>query len=249
MATVKNWFTEFQRSCTSVFDDPRPGAPKRLPRRITWQKSTFSYWSARDSWDSAVKRPCGLYPAWNIGHEKAVGAMGRQLQNSVWHCLSTIRRSFCVVSWPSTKHGSTGTHQRPRNSRNSGLYLANVLRKRRILSYRLERWWPSFSGIHKVWSTSTTWRRAKQSQGSTMPNYWADLTLNCRKNYHIWRRKKSSSTMTTHQLTPRRHHGHIGRIRLWTAAPSTLFIRFGPVQLIFISKLEKVTRRAEIWVK
>lgn len=28
MATVKNWFNEFQRGRTSVFDDPRPGAPK-----------------------------------------------------------------------------------------------------------------------------------------------------------------------------------------------------------------------------
>jgi len=25
MATVKNWFNEFQRSRTSVFDEPRPG--------------------------------------------------------------------------------------------------------------------------------------------------------------------------------------------------------------------------------
>jgi len=29
MATVKNWFNEFQRGRTSVFDEPRPGAPKR----------------------------------------------------------------------------------------------------------------------------------------------------------------------------------------------------------------------------
>jgi len=28
MATVKNWFKEFQRVRTSVFDEPRPGAPK-----------------------------------------------------------------------------------------------------------------------------------------------------------------------------------------------------------------------------
>jgi len=28
MATVKNWFNEFQRGRTSVFDEPRPGAPK-----------------------------------------------------------------------------------------------------------------------------------------------------------------------------------------------------------------------------
>ena len=29
MATVKNWFNEFQRGRTSVFDEPRPGAPKK----------------------------------------------------------------------------------------------------------------------------------------------------------------------------------------------------------------------------
>ena len=28
MATVKNWFNEFQRGRTSVFDEPRPGALK-----------------------------------------------------------------------------------------------------------------------------------------------------------------------------------------------------------------------------
>jgi len=28
MATVKNWFNEFQRGRTSVFDEPRPDAPK-----------------------------------------------------------------------------------------------------------------------------------------------------------------------------------------------------------------------------
>jgi len=28
MATVQNWFNEFQRGRTSVFDEPRPSAPK-----------------------------------------------------------------------------------------------------------------------------------------------------------------------------------------------------------------------------
>jgi len=28
MTTVKNWFDDFQRGRTSVFDEPRPGAPK-----------------------------------------------------------------------------------------------------------------------------------------------------------------------------------------------------------------------------
>ena len=45
------------------------------------------------------------------------------------------------------------------------------------LSYRPERLWPPFSGIHKVWSTSTTWRRAKRSQDSTMPNCRVETML------------------------------------------------------------------------
>ena len=28
METIKNWFIEFQRSRTSVFDEPHPGVPK-----------------------------------------------------------------------------------------------------------------------------------------------------------------------------------------------------------------------------
>ena len=36
----------------------------------------------------------------------------------------------------------------------------------------------------------------------------------------------------------RRRHGQISRIRLRTAAPSTAFSRFGPVRLLFDSKLE-----------
>ena len=47
----------------------------------------------------------------------------------------------------------------------------------------------------------------------------------------------------------RHRHGQIGRIRLRTAAPSTAFSIFGPVRRLFVSKLEKVTRRAEIWVE
>ncbi|XP_070855320.1 protein GVQW3-like [Drosophila suzukii] len=30
MTTVKNWFNEFQRGRSSVFDEPRPGAPKTV---------------------------------------------------------------------------------------------------------------------------------------------------------------------------------------------------------------------------
>ena len=45
---------------------------------------------------------------------------------------------------------STDIYQRPWNNRNSKLHPANVLRRQRRRSYRLERLWPPFSGIHKM---------------------------------------------------------------------------------------------------
>jgi len=58
MATVKNWFNEFQRGRTSVFDESRPGAPKTYTTEDNVIEDT------RDSWDSRhVKRPRGSYPA------------------------------------------------------------------------------------------------------------------------------------------------------------------------------------------
>jgi len=171
---------------------------KRLPQRITWQKSTISYcWppieDTRDSSDSRhVKRLRGSYPAWNFVHEKAVGAMGAAFAHSgqetqqwdhLLYCLTLFKRNpkeflsrFVTVdeTWI---HGYTPET----NSRNSGLHPANLLQRRRRLSHRPERWWPPFFGSNKVWSTSTTWRRAKRSQGGTMPNYWADSPPNRRK--------------------------------------------------------------------
>jgi len=120
-------------------------------------------------------------------------------------------------------------------------------RRRQRLSHRPERWWPPFFGIHKVWSTSTTCRRAKRSQGFTMPNYCADSPPNCRTYGRIWRTKKCSSIMTTHRLTlpllPRPNWSN------WATNWATIFSRFGPVWLLFVSKLEKFTRWTEIWLE
>ena len=72
-------------------------------------------------------------------------------------------------------------------------------------------------------------------------NYYAEL-----------QKKRPQNALSPWQRTGshlRRCHGQIGRIRLQTAASSTIFSRFGPVRLLFVSKLEKVTRRAEIWVE
>ena len=43
MATVKNWFNEFQLGRTSVLDEPRPGAPKTITTEDDVKKSTISY--------------------------------------------------------------------------------------------------------------------------------------------------------------------------------------------------------------
>jgi len=133
-------------------------------------------------------------------------------------------------------------HTRPRNSQNSGLHAANLLRRRRRLSQCPERWWPPFLGIHKVWSTSTTWRRAKRSQGCTMPNYWADSPPNYRKHGPFGEEKSDFPSWQRNGSHFRPRQGQIGRIGLRTATPSTIFSRFGPVWLLIVSKLEKVTR-------
>jgi len=45
---LKNWFNEFQRGRTSVFDEPRPGAPKKATTEDKVPKSTISYWQTAD---------------------------------------------------------------------------------------------------------------------------------------------------------------------------------------------------------
>lgn len=58
------------------------------------------------------------------------------------------------------------------------MHLAANLPRRKRLSYWSERRWSPFSKIHKVWSTSTTWRRAKRSQDS-------GLTPHCNTLSHL----------------------------------------------------------------
>ena len=48
MATVKNWFNEFQRGRTSVFDEPYPSAPKMATTEDNVKKSTTLYWQTAD---------------------------------------------------------------------------------------------------------------------------------------------------------------------------------------------------------
>ena len=132
MATVKNWFNEFQRGRTSVFDEPRPGAPKTA----------------------------------------------------------------------TTEDNVTKIHDLVSQNDHRALLCRIIGPIRRRIAEKM-----ALFGEEK--SALPPWQRT----GS-----------------HLHRR-----------------HGQIGRIRLRAAAPSTVFSRFDPVRLLFVSKLEKVTRWAEIW--
>jgi Transposase (partial DDE domain) len=59
-------------------------------------------------------------------------------------------------------------------------------------------------------------------------------------------KKKVLFIMKMHGLHLLSCQGQIGRIGQKTATPSTVFSRFGPVRLLFVSKLEKFIRQAEI---
>ena len=48
MATVKNWFNEFKRGRTSVFDESCLGAPKMATMEDNVKKSMISYWQTTD---------------------------------------------------------------------------------------------------------------------------------------------------------------------------------------------------------
>lgn len=84
--------------------------------------------------------------------------------------LTAIRRRFCVASWPLTKLGSTGIHQKPRNNWNIGFHPENPLRRRLRFA-------------------STTWRRAEGLQGSVPITQfalspWQPTSLHLRRHHH-----------------------------------------------------------------
>ena len=117
MATVKNWFNEFQRGRTSVFDEPRPGASKtatteenvtkihdlifadrRLKVRevaemIDISKDRVGY-ILHEILDMRKLSVRGCRVFWL----RTTSAIVRPFQSSVWRCFSVIRRSFCVLS-------------------------------------------------------------------------------------------------------------------------------------------------------
>lgn len=104
---------------------------KLLPWRITWKRSTISYWQT-GNWICAkylrqwvYKRPPVSYPAWNIGHEEAVGALSVTSAHSGQH--KQMWNYFTAVSIPfrDRRRNMEGTHQRPNNSGIRGFHSTN----------------------------------------------------------------------------------------------------------------------------
>ena len=76
------------------------------------------------AWKSYRRNGCRVCSQWN-----GKNGIAWQLQSTVWTCLSAIQKRFCVSSLL-TKHGSTITHQKRKNSLNSGLNPANLFQRR-----------------------------------------------------------------------------------------------------------------------
>lgn len=109
------------------------------------------------------------------------------------------RRNQCLTLFKrnpkeSIKHGSTGVHQRPRNSRNNTPHQENVIQSRRRLCYRSKKWCHRFLGF---------------TTSATMPNYWDKL----QESSSILRRKNTLPPCHDIGSYLRRCHGQIGPIQ------------------------------------
>jgi len=84
MATVKNWFNEFQRGRTSVFDELRPGAPKTATTEDNMTKIHDLVLADRRLKVREIAETVGISKdrVSHILHEKAVGAMGAAFAHS-----------------------------------------------------------------------------------------------------------------------------------------------------------------------
>lgn len=124
--------------------------------------------ATRDSWDTrhlhGISDMGKLSKSYRVCSLRIRKATVRPLSNSVWHCLTQSEgasASFCGRLW----NMDPLVHTRDQRTVEKVKWnLANMLRRERRLTYRLERWWPMFSGIHKVWSTLTTLRRTLLSK-------------------------------------------------------------------------------------
>lgn len=142
----------------------------------------------------------------------------RSVDTSGWRCLSRIWRSFWVVSWSSTKHGSPGTHQRPGYIRNSALYLWISCEDREDCPI-VQKGYGHRKFLEFIKYTSTTCRTAKWSRVYTMPNYWSDSTPNCRKTFSNWQRTYPPAHTSVVVVASAKH------VELRTTCPSSEFSR------------------------
>jgi len=102
MATVKNWFNEFQRGRTSVFDEPRPGAPKTDTTEDNVTKIHDLVLADRRLKIREIAETVGM-PEDRVGHILHEILDMRKLSARWGPRLPTTdnkrnRRSFCVVS-------------------------------------------------------------------------------------------------------------------------------------------------------
>jgi len=114
MATVKNWFNEFQRGRTSDFNEPRPGAPKTATTEDNVTKIHDLVLADRRLKMCEIAETVGMSKD-RVGHILHV-ILGMRKLSARWkprlltpnnrpnrettseQCLSAIRKSFCVVS-------------------------------------------------------------------------------------------------------------------------------------------------------
>lgn len=109
------------------------------------------------------------------------------------------------------------------------LHPANLLRRMRRLSHRLESWWVPFSGIPKAWSTSITWDE-QNNHRTSLCQIIVPIRIHIGEKITSFNEEKSD--LLPWQRTNSRFHRRHG---LRTAIPSTVSSRFGTLGLLFVS--------------
>lgn len=104
-----------------------------------------------------------------------------------------------------------------------------------------------FEIVHETWIYPCTLKAKKQSKKSTgkvttTGFVWLDRSTNCRKNDLAQWRVLVLFYQATHRLTP-----YTIATAKWFRTVKRVFSSFGSTWQLFVSKLKKFTRRAEIW--
>lgn len=105
------------------------------------------------------------------------------------------------------------------------------------------------AGIRIVWSTGTsiTYWREKRSQESTMSNYWAFSTPNCRKTKSIWQRKNYSPVLVKGKLVKLGYEIHFILLYEVFLFWSQTWKRHPPVRNWGQIRIEKVIVNTEVY--